>query len=32
VYGAGAIGIGWEVPDSGAELQRDSIKAAKALA
>jgi hypothetical protein len=32
VYGAGAIGIGWEVPDSGAVMQRDSIKAAKAIA
>jgi hypothetical protein len=26
VYGAGAIGIGWEVPDSGAELQRATLK------
>lgn len=31
VYGEGAIGIGWEVPTSGAKLQRDILKEAGLL-
>lgn len=31
VYGEGAIGIGWEVPTSGAKLQRDILREAGLL-